>query len=128
MQYRTRALLVLASLLFGAPAAADDIGAAIATARAAAGGEVRMRRAGPDGPVAFLAAPGGISLPVGRGAGADQRVRAFLAAHGALFGLGAGDATGAPARLDAFGLEHVRLCQVIDGVPVAAVGLSLYLC
>lgn len=128
MQYRIRALSVLLLSVAGAPVAADEIDSAIDRARATAGGALHMRRAGAGGPVAFLAAPDGIDVPVGRGAGADLRVRAFLASHGALFGLaGAGEALGPPARRDALGLEHVRLRQVVDGVPVAAAGLSLHL-
>jgi Zn-dependent metalloprotease len=128
MHHRTRALLALVLMLGGAPAAADDVGSAIVRARAAADGAIHVRRARPGGPVAFLAAPDGIALPVARSASTDQRVRAFLSTHGALFGLDrTDDAAGDAARLDDLGLEHVRLRQVIDGVPVAAAGLSLHL-
>ena len=66
-------------------AGADGLPAGIERARAAAHGAVQVRRARLGDTVTFLAAPEGISL-ASRASGVAGRVRAFLDAHGALFG------------------------------------------
>jgi Zn-dependent metalloprotease len=104
------------------------VGAAIERARTAAGGPVHVRRARPGGPVAFLSAGAGIPLPPARAADPHAGARAFLDAHGALFGVsGADGATLARSAVDELGMAHVRLRQQQGGVPVAAAGITVHL-
>lgn len=90
---------------------------------------VRTRSAR-TGFVSFAAARGsGLLLPGMAGAPAESRALAFVDQYGAAFGL----ATRAHARpiraafADTVGQEHVRLQQVLDGIPVTAGELIVHL-
>jgi Zn-dependent metalloprotease len=126
-----RAVIAFAMLGAALPASAADIDSAVAAARAAAAGPLRLRHTRPGGPVAFLAADGGgiaVAVPRAVATGPDASARAFLQAHGGLFGLaGADDAGVERSTVDALGMAHVRLRQERAGVPVAASGMSLHL-
>src|SRR5690349_16531114 len=126
---RVPVAFALLSAMTSVAADAADVDTAIARARSAAGGSLRLRQAQPGGPVAFLAVDGdGIALPVPRAAGADVGARAFLQSHGALFGLaGAADAGVVRSTIDDLGTAHVRLRQQRGGVPVTGSGLSVHL-
>jgi bacillolysin len=110
-------------------ASADDVGVAIARARAASAGPLRVRREARGGVVRFLAADGGgLALPAARAARPGDRARAFLAAHGALFGLAPADGELLHVReRDDTGMTHLRLRQTVGGVPVAGSGLTVHL-
>jgi Zn-dependent metalloprotease len=99
---------------------------AIRAAEAAAGAALRVRLA-PDGrTVRFLSVGAGIPLAAPRAAAPDVRVRSFLDAHGALFGLGAGEARViAGGGLDEAGMEFARLRQESRGVPVTGAGVTV---
>ena len=127
---RVVALCVMAGVLsVRAGTAAADVGAEIERARAAAHGSLHVRRIRPGGPVSFLAAPAGLGLAGARAAGAGGSVRAFLGAHGALFGLSGADGAAVlhTTERDDTGMAHVHLRQEADGVPVSGSGLSVHL-
>jgi bacillolysin len=82
------------------------------------------------GHVTFAASPGrGILLPVESTATAETRALSFVDLYGKAFGLASSSqvrVTRAP-EVDALGLEHVRMQQVHQGVPVRAAELLIHL-
>ncbi|HVO09229.1 MAG TPA: hypothetical protein VMX54_00635, partial [Vicinamibacteria bacterium] len=108
----------------GAP---ERAAAALSEMAAAAGGRVESRRSALTGTARFVRSKAGIAVedrgtPLGR-------AHAFLDAHGAAFGLR--DATQvrplrAPER-DRLGIDHVRLQQVVNEVPVVGGELLVHL-
>jgi bacillolysin len=80
-------------------------------------------RSDKDGRVRFAASSGrGVLLPGMAAARAEARAMAFVELYGESFGLRArSDARPlGPAQTDGLGVEHVRLQQLHDGVPVTA--------
>ncbi len=101
---------------------AVDDAADIRALERAAGGPVTVRRSAMTGTAAFVTTQQGraIRLPTPGGATAGDRARAFVAVHGRIFGLR--DVSEAEiVRVegpDDVGMEHVRMQQRQDGVPV----------
>ena len=97
----------------------------------AVGHPVQTTFAPATGLVSFLAAPAGTTLPVAVASTAvpEAVTRAFLATYGAAFGMRD------PADVqviavdpgDQVGMQHVRLQQYHDGIPVTAAGLTVHL-
>src|SRR5690606_9076415 len=82
------------------------------------------------GLVTFASSRGQGVLLRGMGAApAEERAMAFVDQYGGAFGLAARASVRAvrAAQRDALGLEHVRLQQVADGIPVTAGELIVHL-
>jgi Zn-dependent metalloprotease len=71
----------------------------------------------------------GLALGLPAGMSATARALAFVDRHGAAFGLArrADAAVAGPPTVDALGIEHVRLRQLHQGVPVAGAELLVHL-
>jgi len=116
---------LIAALLAGAPAVADD--ATIADLERSG---ATVQRADATGLGRFVSAPAGIGLGGGtRAAGPASGARAFLDRFGGAFGLGGrvGVRTVRSGGRDLVGMEHVRLQQQLDGVPVAGGEMTVHL-
>ena len=116
--------------LFAAPTKREGAAGALNALRAAAGNDVRVRL-DDQGLAAFVEAPAGKRLPI-PGAPANtarERALAFVRVYAPLFGL-RGDDDVVVTRLsprDQTGMEHVRMQQTINGVPVTGSSLSVHL-
>ncbi len=133
-RHNLRCLLILTLFmtlpgLAGAQRLAPKAATALQAMEAAAGTELRVRAEPLTGLASFVAAPGGIPVDVPATAPAAERALAFLRAHGQAFGLG--DAMELEVRrvspVDRVGMEHVRLQQLYQGVPVTAGELMIHL-
>ncbi|MFP5247074.1 MAG: M4 family metallopeptidase, partial [Thermoanaerobaculia bacterium] len=121
--------VVLTSSLF-AQDAREEAAAAIDALRAAAGADVRVRL-NDQGIAVFVEAPRGKTLPIpgAPAAGARERATGFVRNYARMFGLRS-DASLEITRVkerDETGLEHVRMRQVVNGVPVTGSSLSVHL-
>jgi Zn-dependent metalloprotease len=93
---------------------------AFAAMQRAAGPTLRIERSHSTGLVRHLATSKTRGIAVHSGASADTRALAFLGEYGPAFGLAADTVWVARvSRSDDSGLEHVRLRQHRDGIPVA---------
>jgi len=131
------AALASAAASFGAEQVAlaqdapDSAAAAIRGLERAAGGPVTVRRSATTGTAAFVTTQHGraIQLATPPGTTAAERAKAFVAAHGGLFGLR--DVSEAEIvhveGPDAVGMEHVRMRQRQQGVPVTGGELFVHL-
>ena len=97
----------------------------------AAGSDVRVHRSGRTGLARFIAARRGpgFALSSPSGAPAEQRAHAFIAQHGAAFGLGQKPETKLlrVAPRDEAGLEHVRVQQLHRGIPVTGAEMIVHM-
>ena len=104
---------------------------ALQTLEQAVGHPVQTTLEASTGLVSFLAAPAGTTLPVpGTSRATPEDVaRTFLSTYGAAFGLtGPADIqVTAVTPEDEVGMQHVRLQQYHDGIPVTAAGLTVHL-
>lgn len=133
--FTSLAALLVSGVVASALAARGEEAGAQARAAArdlerAVGGPVAIRWSSSTGMATFVGAPEGRLLPPTLPAApAAERAKAFVATHGRLFGIG--DATEvAVVRVtgpDEVGMEHVRLRQLQDGVPVTAGELIVHL-
>ena len=113
----------------GAPA--DSVETAVLAMEAAAGAPVEVTRSPLTDLVGFLATSPGhpIRLDVPASAPASERALAFLGAYGKAFGIND------PSKVrvlratpkDEVGMEHVRLQQLHEGIPVTAGELTVHL-
>src|SRR5262245_60005069 len=114
---RRASLMLLAVALLGGQASAASDGVSDLES---AGFAVRRS---PDGRLARFAAAAGSSVTsaVARGGDAGGRAMAFLDRFGAAFGVDgrAGTRVLRASGPDAVGMDHVRVQQMVDGVPVA---------
>jgi len=81
------------------------------------------------GLVSFLGTAAGAPIPLDQAGTPEERAREFLATYGAAFGLGPG-VTMEILRvnpLDEVGMDHVRLRQTYEGIPVTGGELALHL-
>jgi Zn-dependent metalloprotease len=116
--------------LFAAQGAREEAAAAIAVLKSAAGGDVHVRL-DERGVAAFVEAPAGRIMPIpgAPAAGARERAMAFVRGYARMFGL-RNDADVVVTRVherDQAGMEHVRMQQVVNGVPVTGSSLSVHL-
>ena len=116
--------------LFAAQGVREDAAAAIAVLKSAAGGDVRVRL-DERGVAAFVEAPAGKTMPIpgAAAAGARERAMAFVRGYARMFGL-RNDADVVVTRVrerDLAGMEHVRMQQIVNGVPVTGSSLSVHL-
>lgn len=125
--------VVVITLLLAPPAAesAQPSRASVESAlqRLIAEHQVAARTGPRSGLVRFLSTPPGRPVPVRSAGSAEQRARAFLAEHGALFGLGgaAGLVTTRAGAPDPAGMEHVRFQQTFGGIPVTGGEITVHL-
>lgn len=132
---RARLLPALAAALLAIAAARaraeDAVEQALRGLERAAGAPVSARRSPVTGLATFVAAPAGrpIAVAAARAARAGDRTLAFVDHAAAAFGLrGRRDvAVTAASGPDAVGIEHVRLQQLHDGVPVRGGELVVHL-
>ena len=108
--------------------ARPDRDGAVARLEQAAGGRLEVSRAPGEGPVRFLSVTGGPGIAVA-GASAEERARTFLGAYGDAFGLEAGEELLLVQRpeTDEVGMEHVRMQQTHQGVPITGAELIVHL-
>lgn len=123
-------LLVLA--MFAAPVAAqeDRANEALAAMRAAARSELLIKRSARSGLATFVSAPQGRSIPLTDRTALTPSARAlsFVAAYGDAFGLrGNQNVRVERTERDALGVDHVRMKQVVAGVPVTGGELIVHL-
>ena len=116
--------------LVAAQGAREEAAAAIAVLKSAAGDDVRVRL-DERGVAAFVEAPPGRTMPIpgAPAAGARERAMAFVRGYAKMFGL-RNDADVVVTRVkerDQAGMEHVRMQQVVNGVPVTGSSLSVHL-
>ncbi len=111
--------------------AADSVDEAIAAMQSHADGRITVSRSPVTGLASFVAAE---RARVIRDAGsatspARERALAFVDGYGAAFGLAgrAAVAVSAASAPDELGIEHVRLRQLVDGVPVTGGELTIHL-
>ena len=132
--HRNRFARILAPLMLlcAAPAFAqrEDAAAAIEALRRSAGNDVRVRVTD-DGVAAFVEAPRGKTMPIPGAPAADARARAtaFVRGYARMFGLRSDadvEVTKVKGR-DHAGMEHVRMQQVVNGVPVTGASLTVHL-
>ena len=139
MNVRTRLLpgvaTLTALLAFWAEASPaptrDEVALAVEGMAAAAGGRVAVSRSRVTGTVGFLAAPEGSAIPVEDSSATtpETRATAFVGRYSKAFGLqGSSDVmvVGTPST-DELGMDHVRLQQFHEGVPVTAAELGVHL-
>ena len=133
--WRTGAMAMITAAVLSAGAASAQVDAeverGIAAMQRAAGAAPTVRRDPTTGLASFVAAAPGrpIAVAAPRAAKAADRALAFVDLGGAAFGL-RGRQDVAPSRAsgpDETGIEHVRLQQVQDGVPVRGAELVVHL-
>jgi Zn-dependent metalloprotease len=106
-------------------------GGALAALDAAAGAAAKRSISRTTGLATFVAAPAGAAFPTGLSyrETAEGRARAFLERYGGAFGIL--DSNQLVLRrspsLDSLGMEHVRLRQTHNGVPVTGGEISVHL-
>src|SRR5687767_2018910 len=115
--------------LFG-QGANEEAAAAIAVLKSAAGNDLHVRLDN-RGAAAFVEAGRGKTMPIpgAPAAGARERAIAFVRGYAPMFGLRS-DADLVVTRVkerDQSGMEHVRMQQVVNGVPVTGSSLSVHL-
>src|SRR5688500_7053854 len=115
--------------LFG-QGANEEAAAAIAVLKSAAGNDLHVRLDN-RGAAAFVEAGRGKTMPIpgAPAAGARERATAFVRGYARAFGLRS-DADLVVTRVkerDPSGMEHVRMQQVVNGVPVTGSSLSVHL-
>jgi Zn-dependent metalloprotease len=123
------AVIAAAPSLRGQPAPAT-IDEAVQRFEAAAGGAEVVRSA-TTGLVTYMSDPDGGGVPVSAPAGAapEERAMAFMGEYGAAFGITDVSqlAVSRVERQDPVGMEHVRMRQVWQGVPVTGGELYVHL-
>lgn len=93
---------------------------AVEAMQRAAGATLRVERSRSTGLVRFLATSKARGIAVRGGGSADAHALAFMAEYGPAFGLAADSVrVSRVSKSDGIGLEHVRLQQHRDGIPVA---------
>ena len=108
----------------------SEIAAAIAAMRAASGPDLRVVLSPRTGYATFISAPRGTSMPVPDGTAPDPATRAlsFVDAYGPAFGLRARESVSIDrVERDPLGFDHVRMRQVVSGVPVTGGELIVHL-
>ena len=135
---RSTLILLLAVCLTAGtplPAAAEEASARVSQAlqglQAAAGGKIRTTRSPLTALTTFIAGESGQLIPVSAPPNStpEERALRFLATHGAAFGVsgGADVQVKRVESADLVGMDHVRLQQVHEGVPVTAGELMVHL-
>jgi Zn-dependent metalloprotease len=97
--------------------------------RAASGGDVRVTQSRETGLAVAMSAARGREIRV-PGRTAEERARTFMSRFGGAFGVRGDAASLAAVRVrerDAVGMDHVRLQQMHQGVPVTGAELSVHL-
>jgi bacillolysin len=99
---------------------------AIERLRSMTGGELNVTTSERTGLATFVSASGGRFIAA-EGANAAERARTFLASYGSAFGVRAEDTELIRVHTDALNQEHVRLRQLISGIPVTGGELIVHM-
>jgi Zn-dependent metalloprotease len=120
--------LLLLVTVAAAAQPAPDVTLALEDLTRLAGGPVDTVVSPRSGRVTFLSATPGAPIPA-PGRTPEERARAFLADHGALFGVRSTDelVTRRVKTGDAVGMDHVRFRQTVAGIPVTGGEVGVHL-
>lgn len=125
-------LAILALLLASSAQAQDEaeVGRATRAMEDAAGAKLSVVRSARTGLATFITAPAGTFIPVpdSRAATPSERGLSFIELYGGAFGLrGRGSVQVTSVQKDDLGIDHVRMQQMVAGVPVTGGELIVHL-